>query len=207
MPKHPEHHSRRSVLQASALIAGLKVLPIELPAAVAAQLAADGIQDATGWEGAAPGSKPESVLTTEANTFAQTTEETEALSIPTTNQDLAAIVIAPILEEAVFRALPSFILTKTAGPHERRKEKHIGLSNPELATGIATSTIFAAAHIPRNRSMGAKNRAPAAQFITGMCGCRLQRRNGFGANVAMHSGHNAVAVGITKLASRARRPY
>ncbi len=198
-------HSRRSFLQGTAILAGLKVLRVEIPAALGAQVVANKIQNTTDWEGAETSPDPEATpRQIEANALSEALTDSEAYTGPTLGESINTVVIAPVLEEAAFRALPSFVLSKFTGHHHNHTEKFIGLSKPELATGVASSTIFAASHIPRNRHLS-RNPFPAAQFVSGMFFWRLQRKTGYQSNVAAHSGHNAVAVGVLKAISIIKR--
>lgn len=94
---------------------------------------------------------------------------------------LSAAVFAPLIEEFIFRAMPSAIADGISSKHNSMQWK----------TGVISSLIFAILH-----DFG---RIPLTQFIGGLFFWQLQRTKGFAHNVVAHGTHNAAITLITKL--------
>ena len=95
------------------------------------------------------------------------------------------IITAPIIEEGIFRALPSyFIKDRKAG---------IGLSRKELIAGGITSLLFGYTH---NLLAWDARRIPSPQIAGGMSFWYLQRKFGYLSSVVAHATLNASAITI-----------
>lgn len=95
-----------------------------------------------------------------------------------------AIIEAPLLEEALFRAIPS-ALVNTFGNSS-------STTNANLPAALVTSVLFAEFH-----NLGAdKRKIPLAQFLGGMTMWRIHRSKGYMHAVAGHALNNTLAMGL-----------
>ena len=116
-----------------------------------------------------------------------------------------ALITAPIKEEALFRAFPSLLVDRIDGLHDDNPNHLLRLSKKEWASGILTSLLFGFSHNVLSGEGFGWNKIPAAQTAMGMGAWRLQRRNGYLANTALHSGHNGITTAIVRSRNRAIR--
>lgn len=121
-----------------------------------------------------------------------------------TTEQLQGIVVAPILEESQFRALPSFVLDladKTIEgdrPEQAIKNVFMGtrgksLSRRELIVGGVSSVIFGSVHNITDKGFDSHT-LPAYQTAAGMIFWYLQRKLGVVSNTVAHMWNNARAM-------------
>lgn len=98
-----------------------------------------------------------------------------------------ACIIAPLLEEGVFRQFPSFVLnTEDQINNQNSRSDNLGLSRRELIAGVASSLVFGAVHNITGDGVDIKT-IPAHQATVGMGFWYLQRKIGFLSNTISHS--------------------
>lgn len=97
------------------------------------------------------------------------------------------IVMAPITEEMVFRALPSAIISEkgNVGRELIFGTAGLGMTRRELLAGVISSLIFGGVHNITAKGFDT-NTIPASQTFVGIVSWYLQRKFGFFANTASH---------------------
>jgi len=103
----------------------------------------------------------------------------------TINQVIEGVVLAPVLEEAILRALPSSLIG----------------NNKELRwdIGIPTSALFALAHnfnVDEFDEIKFEKSIPITQFMSGLFYWYLMRKGGYSHAVLSHSLHNSIGIKI-----------
>ena len=111
---------------------------------------------------------------------------------------LDAAVASPILEETLFRAIPSFVASG------------LGAKGNVWEVGIPTSAVFALVHnIGINEDYKKElnmEKMPLYQFAGGLFYWYLMRERGFTHSVVAHSANNAVAMTVAKVFHSAFSP-
>ena len=100
---------------------------------------------------------------------------------------LQAGALGPVIEEALFRALPSRIFTN------KKDKRH------KWEIGIPTSLLFAFAHNMRRKDLGKLEfvkSVPIAQFMAGLFWWYLMRKKGYSHAVMAHSINNTIPMSI-----------
>jgi hypothetical protein len=118
-----------------------------------------------------------------------------------TKTRIAAGVVAPTLEEAVFRGFPSIIVDKESGKSWKEALHNVAvgsnesrfLSRREAVAGAISSIIFGYIHNARGTSFD-MGRVPVSQTVGGGIMWLLQRRLGIASNMSMHATWNWTAV-------------
>lgn len=115
---------------------------------------------------------------------------------------LSAVIIAPISEELVYRAIPSMIVDERDGRHQDRYQTllhgtdYVLPTRNELIVGAISSVVFGLVH--NLTSTGIDTRTiPASQTVGGFALWVLQRRFGSLSNLSAHAAFN-YAVGYRK---------
>lgn len=103
-------------------------------------------------------------------------------------------VLGPLLEEGVFRALPSAILSTLQGSREVEAEVKfgtggVGMNRDELLVGGTSAVVFAAYHNLTPSGVDTTT-IPASQLADGMIYWYLQRKLGFASNTLAHAVFN-----------------
>lgn len=111
-----------------------------------------------------------------------------AKSAPLTFVALACVV-APIIEEFIFRYIPSKVVDFVDTLRSRDTTQ-----NPALGTGILAATIFAAAH--------GLSALPIPQFLSGLFFWRSMRNYGYTGAVFCHAMQNSLLIGLGYLLAR-----
>jgi hypothetical protein len=109
-------------------------------------------------------------------------------------EKLDTLVGGPLVEEGLFRAVPSCIVSwreKSKNPMEDvvRGTGGFGLSRRELIGGVTSSIAFGAVHNLTTKGIDT-NTIPASQTFDGMVYWYLQRKFGIVANTIAHSFNN-----------------
>lgn len=116
----------------------------------------------------------------------------------TAREQLRAIVVGPIEEEFVLRAMPSIIVSNSEKSLHPIKDVLEGtggvrLSRRELLGGLMSSVLFGIAHNFTDTGFNTQ-RIPASQFLGGFVLWYLQRKRGFLGNVSAHMTFNAAVI-------------
>ncbi|MBI4035980.1 CPBP family intramembrane metalloprotease [Candidatus Daviesbacteria bacterium] len=112
----------------------------------------------------------------------------------------------PVTEELIFRAIPSYILSKREGvvdPFEEtvRGTGGLRMTRREMIWGSAASVFFALPHSITPKGFDTRI-IPLPQFIGGLSKWYLQRKFGIIANISAHVFNNSLAIWVTdKLSS------
>ena len=119
---------------------------------------------------------------------------------PPLSEKIYAVVVAPVIEESIFRAVPSFITDVSSSGDEDEAignithgTERLGITRSELIGGAVSSLIFGAAHNFTNSGFDTKT-IPASQTASGFVFWCLQRRFGILSNMAAHSTLNFIAM-------------
>jgi len=102
---------------------------------------------------------------------------------------------APIIEEAVFRDIPSSVLDYCSSdkrPAYLTSEHHLRLTRKEVIVGAISSLIFGAVHNHTSKGFDT-NTIPASQTLCGGALWFLQRKFGFWSNLTAHATINTSA--------------
>lgn len=104
----------------------------------------------------------------------------------------SAIIVAPIIEEVLFRAIPSAVINKIYPK---------GVGKSMWSVGIPISYLFARAH--RGEALdGGRDFIPVSQFVSGCFFWYLMRNRGFMHNLTAHAAHNALVEAISRMTDR-----
>lgn len=114
---------------------------------------------------------------------------------------IAAVTTTPVLEEGVFRALPSMVLGDKEGKRYKKYPEDmlggvspgIGLSRRELLVGSLSLLVFGGAHNITSKGFDTRF-IPVTQTLGGMLYWYLQRKFGAISNIAAHSVFNLRAI-------------
>ena len=117
-----------------------------------------------------------------------------------------AVIDAPIIEETLFRAVPSVITDLTDDDRSLRKiganllhgTESKKLTRKELIAGFASSTLFAAAHGMTARGYDTQT-IPIPQGVAGFGFWYLARKHGIGSSMVAHSTFNAIPIGLMRI--------
>ncbi len=119
-----------------------------------------------------------------------------------------AVLVAPPIEEAAFRGLPSLILDISRMVYKTARDwsdpdlqesafkttlvgSSANLNSTDVAVGLITTTVFAYTHnLTRDKHFVTQN-IPVGQFCFGGMAWVLQRKAGLGAATAAHTAINA----------------
>lgn len=101
-----------------------------------------------------------------------------------------AVLVAPPMEELLFRAVPSggvseWMERESPGKDVLFGTGKIGITRRELLVGVASSVVFGGAHNLTKEGIDIKT-IPALQTVFGMVAWFLQRKFGFAANTVAH---------------------
>jgi hypothetical protein len=112
-----------------------------------------------------------------------------------TQMQFKAIVVAPIVEETSFRALPSALVSKREGSADATQDVLQGvggtsMTRRELGVGFVSSMLFGAAHNITNKGINTDT-IPAAQTYLGAINWYLQRKLGLFTSITSHAMVNA----------------
>lgn len=115
-----------------------------------------------------------------------------------TDDKVKGIVVAPIQEELIFRAVPSGIVSATEDREDPIADVltgtgGFGMSRREFIGGAASSVIFGALHNITDKGIDTKT-IPASQTLGGMVSWYLQRKLGIAANTIAHVVNNFKAL-------------
>lgn len=115
---------------------------------------------------------------------------------PTFKDKVNAGVIAPIIEEVLFRFIPSMILDSRVYDQDNCPDEVVAggtepfeFSGKELLYGLVSSLIFGAAHNITSKGINTKT-IPASQTADGLVYWFLMRRFGIASSVAAHAAFN-----------------
>lgn len=101
---------------------------------------------------------------------------------------IEATTILPLLEEAVFRALPSYLIDQAGGK----------MGELYWQIGVPTSSAFAAIH-------GLKP-IPLTHFLGGVYNWYVMRKRGYGHAVTAHATNNAIFLALMSISKHAHSP-
>ena len=102
---------------------------------------------------------------------------------------VSACIVGPIVEEAIFRLLPSKLLDFANSLRRKPESK-----NPAWSTGLVASALFAAAH--------GLSAIPIPQFLSGLFFWRTMRNYGYWGAVFCHAAQNGILLGVGYLLAR-----
>lgn len=117
------------------------------------------------------------------------------LEIPE-SEKRTTIFFGPLIEETVFRGLPSAVLDAVEGnkkPAYQLSESRLEFSRKEVITGIVSSLAFGAVHNYTDKGFNTHT-VPASQTFGGILYWWLQRKFGFFSNLTAHMTNNLYAV-------------
>jgi hypothetical protein len=116
----------------------------------------------------------------------------------TEDQRRDLIIAAPLLEEVIFRKLPSYL----CGSGEANKvDKQWGLTARELVVGLGSSVLsmLVRGKTPNGYSLAA---APLSEGVNAFGYWCMQRKLGFAANATAHGVHNLASISLQELGIR-----
>jgi hypothetical protein len=176
--------SRRSLLRFGATAAvGIVTAEAAIPLKIEVNKT---VQEATGLDTGNAGMRNELP-------YCEETVIDEACKPHTIKDAVDQVILAPVLEEAIFRAAPSAIISRGVEGEENAVIEGtggLGMTRRELFVGAVSSVGFAASHNILSSGVDTKT-VPASQAVGGMVYWYLQRKFGFPANTIAHSWNNA----------------
>lgn len=180
-------------------IVGAAVMP---PAGVAASIVASKVTDSeVGNAGYREMIKEECAPTKDPEACRKTWQ-------PTPAETFSSVVAAPIMEEFMFRAIPSAMLDVCSSTSHGKDEAPMDVlargtdartfSRAELFAGMLSSLTFGAVHNATAKGYDTKT-VPAPQTVGGMILWGLARKFGMGSSIAAHMSYNGFLTAATRL--------
>jgi hypothetical protein len=196
--EHADTLSRRDFLKRIRTAAGIgaAVSIIDLPVEVTLNI---GVENYTHFEAG------NAAIREERERACLATEDPEACLSEykfTNRQKFETVVIAPPLEEIIFRGVPSAFCKNESSDdlnHLVVGTGNRGLTRREVIFGAVTSVIFGALHNVTGDGFDTST-IPVSQTFGGGFYWYLQRRFGIISNIASHTAFNGTVVAITEVA-------
>lgn len=188
-----EQLSRRAFLRRSGNVTAGAIVGIKiLPAAILASAAADAVP---GFDSGNAGL--EEAIEQQCQQQPEA-EECTGSYVPSNEEAFNISITAPIIEEAVFRLLPSRLYDRLFSNRPESNTKYMELSRREWVAGGIVSLLFGAVHNVTEKGFNT-NTIPAAQTVMGLAFWKLQRTRGYTANTSAHAAINGSLVAVAKL--------
>lgn len=115
-------------------------------------------------------------------------------------EKVAGIVFAPVVEEVLFRSIPSWIVSTSEGRKDPVGDVLTGtgglkMTRREFFAGAVTSILYGAVHNITERGIDTKT-IPSSNTIIGMVFWYLQRKLGIASNILAHALYNFKAFNL-----------